>query len=130
MGAQGHERSFMEIKINKEIRKYEEEFFMGLNFRKAVCAVIAMAIGLVVGLGLRKYLSIETISWLIPMAVIPLFIIGFKSFQGLPFEKFLIVYVRHKFATAKKLTLGNDNYNQIMREQIRRSEKNGKKKEK
>lgn len=120
----------MEIKINKEIRKYEEEFFMGLNLRKAACAVIAMALGLAVGLGLRKYLSIETISWVIPLAVIPLFIIGFKSFQGLPFERFVIVYVRHKFAIAKKLTLGNDNYNQLMREQMRRSEKNNGKKKK
>lgn len=115
----------MEIKINKEIRKYEEEFFMGLNFRKAACAVLAVAAGLVIGLGFRKYLSLETISWLIPMAVIPLFIIGFKSFQGLPFEKFLLMYLKHRFVTARKLALGNDNYNQLMREQMR-SEKHGK----
>ena len=116
----------MEIKVKKDIRKYEEEFFMGMNLRKTIFMVAMIALALVTGFCLRKYVSFEAISWLIPIILIPMFFIGFKTYQGLPFEKFFIVYVRHKFFEVKKLSFGNDK----LKINIREGNKHGKKKEK
>ena len=39
----------MEVKMNKEIRDYQESMFMGLDLRQCVCSVLAIltAIGMV-----------------------------------------------------------------------------------
>ena len=42
----------MEVKMNKEIRDYQESMFMGLNLRQCICSVLAIltAVGLYFGL--------------------------------------------------------------------------------
>ena len=52
----------MQIPINKDIRRYQEEIFMGLTLRQLLCS------GIAIGLAVLIYL------W-----------------DGLPFEKFVII---------------------------------------
>ena len=42
----------MQIPINKEIRHYQEEIFLGLNLRQMICSGAAIAVAVAVYLGL------------------------------------------------------------------------------
>ena len=48
----------MQIPINKEIRHYQEEIFLGLNLRQMICSGAAIAVAVAVYLGLTPLLSL------------------------------------------------------------------------
>ena len=50
----------MQIPINKEIRHYQEEIFLGLNLRQMICSGAAIAVAVAVYLGLTPLLGHET----------------------------------------------------------------------
>jgi len=54
----------VEIKINKEIRDYSETIFFGLSMRQFFFSAIACGVALLLFFLLRKYLGIETLSWM------------------------------------------------------------------
>ena len=54
----------MEVKINREIRDYQENIFFGLNLRQLIFSVLAIAVAVGIYFGLRDLLSSETVSWL------------------------------------------------------------------
>lgn len=99
----------MEIKINKEIRNYYEQFIMGMSLRNMVFALIGIAVGLIIGFSLRGKASMEALSWIIPAAVVPFFLFGFKKVNGMYMEKFMAVWFRSVFLFPKKLILKDDN---------------------
>ena len=47
----------MQIPINKEIRHYQEEIFLGLNLRQMICSGAAIAVAVAVYLGLTPLLA-------------------------------------------------------------------------
>lgn len=107
----------MEFKMYKEIRNYYERFFMGLSLRQLICGGIGLAVALVLGFGLRGRVSGETLSWIIPSAVVPFFMIGFKDVKGMPMEKFIIAWFKQRFLMPKKLILRNDDiYSKLFKE--------------
>ena len=75
----------MQIPINKDIRRYQEEIFMGLTLRQLLCS------GIAIGLAAKPLLGQETASWLCILAAAPIAAAGFLSYDGLPFEKFVII---------------------------------------
>ena len=70
----------MQIPINKEIRHYQEEIFLGLNLRQMICSGAAIAVAVAVYLGLTPLLGHETAA-------------GFFTYDCLTFEKFLLVVI-------------------------------------
>ncbi|MEA4848837.1 MAG: PrgI family protein, partial [Clostridiaceae bacterium] len=54
----------MEVKINREIRDYQEAIFFGLSLRQFVFSVLAVTVAVGVYFGLRNALGTETVSWL------------------------------------------------------------------
>ncbi|HAI93111.1 MAG TPA: PrgI family protein [Butyrivibrio sp.] len=109
----------MEFKINKEIRDYKEQFFLGFNARQTAFTVVIVIVALTLHFILRNKMSSDTRSWVIPTAVVPLFLIGFKSFKGMYLEKFIAAWFKQCFLMPKQLTLGNDDYIQeILKEEI------------
>ena len=60
----------MQIPINKEIRHYQEEIFLGLNLRQMICSGAAIAV-----------------------AVAPIAAAGFFTYDCLTFEKFLLIVI-------------------------------------
>lgn len=95
--------SHLEIKINKEIRDYQESIFMGLSLRQFIFAVLAVGVAIGVYFGLRNVLGTETVSWLCVVAAFPFAILGFVKYHGMTAEQFIKAYIQSEFLMPKQL---------------------------
>lgn len=80
----------MQNPINKEIRHYQEEIFMGLTLRQLICSVIAIGAAVLAYLPLESVLGRETASWVCIVAAVPIAAAGFFRYDDLNFEQFLV----------------------------------------
>ncbi len=96
--------TLLEIKINKEIRDYQESIFMGLSLRQFIFAVLAVGVALGVYFGLRNVLGTETVSWLCVVAAFPFAILGFVKYHGMTAEQLIRAYIQSEFLMPKQLT--------------------------
>jgi len=69
----------LEIKINKEIRAYQESIFFGLSMRQFLCSVAAVGLGVIVYFITRDVLHKEIVSWLCILSAAPIAAAGFLS---------------------------------------------------
>ena len=53
----------MEVKMNKEIRDYQESMFMGLDLRQCVCSVLAILTAIGIYFGMRDITGQEITGW-------------------------------------------------------------------
>ena len=67
----------MQYPINKEIRYYEEEIFLGLNLRQLLCSGVAIAVAVLVYLLLEPLIGRETAGWVCIVTAAPLAAAGF-----------------------------------------------------
>ena len=93
----------MEIKINKEIRDYQESVFMGLSLRQFLFSLLAVGIALGVYFGLRNVIGQETVSWLCVVGAFPFAVLGFVRYHGMPAEQFIKAYIESEFLMPKRL---------------------------
>ena len=93
----------MEIKINKEIRDYQESIFMGLSMRQFIFAALAVGVAVGVYFGLRNVFGTETVSWLCVVAAFPFAILGFVKYHGMTAEQFIKAYIQSEFLMPKQL---------------------------
>ena len=100
----------MEIKINKEIRSYQETIFFGLSIRQFVCSVLA--VGTAVGLyfALNRVLDQETVSWVCIVGAAPIAAAGFFQYNGLTLEKFLWAWLKSEVLLSGKRVWKAENY--------------------
>ncbi|PWM29330.1 MAG: PrgI family protein [Clostridiales bacterium] len=84
----------MEIKINKEIRDYQESIFMGLSLRQFLFSMLAVGVAVGIYFGLRSVLGTETVSWLCILGAFPFAILGFVKYHGMTAEQFIMAYIR------------------------------------
>ena len=61
----------MEVKINKDIREYNEAVFFGMSMRQCVGAGMAVLAAVGVYFGLRSQVGTETVSWLCILVAAP-----------------------------------------------------------
>ena len=99
----------MDIRINKEIRDYAEDIFMGLSLRQCIFSVLACGAAGGLFIALRPYLGVETCSWVCMVAAAPFAVLGFVRYNGMPAERFLLVWFRFHFRTQKRLTFHGEN---------------------
>ena len=92
----------MEIKINKEIRDYQESIILGLSARQFLFSAAAVLVAVGVYFGLKKPLGSETVSWLCVLAAFPFAAMGFIKYHGMTAEQFAAVYIR-QLVTPKEL---------------------------
>ena len=99
----------MEVKIPKEIRDYQESIFFGLSARQFIfsCAAVVVAVGMY--FVFRKPLGTEVVSWLCILCAAPFAAIGFFRYNGMPFEKFSLAWIRSEFLMPKKLVFRAEN---------------------
>lgn len=95
----------MEIKIPKEIRQYEEGFFLGLSLRQCLFGALAIAVAVAVFVLLQPMLGLETVSWVCVLAAAPFAFAGFFRYHGMTFEQFAAAWFRTTFLYSKRLIL-------------------------
>ena len=89
----------MEIRINREIRRYTEAVFFGLSMRQFLFSVLAVAAAAAVWFLFREKVSAEALSWLCIAAAAPAAFAGFFSWHGLTAGAFVRVWFRDRILT-------------------------------
>ena len=93
----------MEIKINKEIKEYNETIFFGLSVRQFIFAILACGAAFGVYFGFRDILGTEVVSWLCIFAAAPFAALGFVTYHGMTAEKLLKAIIKSEFLMPRHL---------------------------
>lgn len=99
----------MEVRINKEVRNYQESLFFGLSLRQLLFALLAVAVAVGVYFGLRRVLGNGEIGWVCVLAAFPFALGGFFQYNGMTLERFLLAYIRSEFLFPRRLVFRSDN---------------------
>ena len=97
----------MEVRINKEVRNYQESLFFGLSLRQLLFALLAVAVAVGVYFGLRPVLGNGEIVCV--LAAFPFALGGFFQYNGMTLERFLLAYIRSEFLFPRRLVFKSDN---------------------
>ena len=117
----------MEVKMNKEIRDYQESMFMGLDLRQCVCSVLAILTAVGIYFGMRDITGQEITGWLCVLGDAPFAACGFFKYHGMTAEQFLWAVIKSELLYPKKLVFqSEDIYYSCMQETISLGEKNQK----
>ena len=73
----------MEVKMNKEIRDYQESMFWGLSFRQCLFSVLAILAALGIYFLTRKYAGEQVTGWLCILGTAPFAACGFFRYHGM-----------------------------------------------
>lgn len=99
----------MEIKINKEIKEYNETMFFGLSVRQFIFALIACGAAVGIYFGCRGFLETETLSWLCMLGAAPFAAMGFVKYNGMLAEQIAKAWVRSEVLMPRHLTFTGKN---------------------
>ena len=99
----------IEVRINKEVRDYQESVFFGLSLRQLIFALLAVLVAVSVYFGLRNIVSTGEIGWICVLAAFPFAMGGFFTYNGMTFEKFLLAFIRSELLYPPKLVFRSEN---------------------
>lgn len=117
----------MEVKMNKEIRDYQESMFFGLDFRQCVFSVLAVIAALGIYFSLRDVAGDEITGWLCILGAAPFAACGFFKYHGMTAEQFLWAVIKSELLYPKRLTFQSENlYYTCLEEYLVAGERTGK----
>jgi hypothetical protein len=89
----------MEVKIPKEIKAYKERFILNLTLRQTISFILGIFVVVPIFLlGTFKYQwNQEIVSWMAILLGVPVFGIGFFSYNEMSIEKFLFQFFKVNF---------------------------------
>ena len=99
----------MEIKINQEIKEYNETMFFGLSVRQFIFAVLARASEVGIYFGCRSFMGTETLSWVCMLGAAPFAALGFIKYNGMTAEKIAKAWIRSEILMPRKLVFQGEN---------------------
>ena len=99
----------MEVRINKEVRNYQESLFFGLTLRQFIFALLAVAVAVGVYFGLRPVMGEGEIGWLCVLAAFPFALGGCFQYNGMTLEQFLLDFLRTELLYPGKLVFQSEN---------------------
>jgi len=101
---------FIEVRINKEVRDYQESLFFGLSLRQFLFALLAVLVAVGVYFGLRNVVGPGEIGWMCVLAAFPFALGGFFTYNGMTFERFVQAFIRSEFLCPKRLVFRSENF--------------------
>lgn len=114
----------MEVRINKEVRDYQESLFFGLSLRQFLFALLAVLVAVGLYFGLRHVMGSGEIGWICVLAAFPFALCGFFTYNGMTFERFLLAVIRSELLYPRKLVFKSENlYASILKSSFRGLEK-------
>lgn len=110
----------IEVRINKEVRDYQESLFFGLSLRQLVFALLAVLAAVGLYFGLRNIVGSGEIGWICVLSAFPFALGGFFTYNGMTFEKFLLAFIRSELLYPKKLVFRSENlYANVLKDSFR-----------
>jgi hypothetical protein len=100
----------LDIKINKEIRSYQESIFFGLSMRQMFCSVGALGIAVGLYFLLNERIGKEPTSWLCIIGAAPFAAAGFFRYNGMTVEKFAFAWLKSEVFCAGRRLYKAENY--------------------
>ena len=100
----------MEVRINKEVRNYQESLFFGLSLRQFLFALLAVLVALAMYFCLRPVLGTGEIGWVCILAAFPFALGGFFTYNGMTLEQFLWAVVKSEFLFAGGRPFASENF--------------------
>ena len=99
----------MEIKINQEIKEYNETIFFGLSVRQFIFAILACTSAVGIYFGCRSFMGTETLSWVCMLGAAPFAALGFIKYNGMTAEKIAKAWIRSEILMPRKLVFQGEN---------------------
>ena len=116
--------NFIEVKVPKEIRDYQEPIFFGLSTRHFLCSLLPLVEAVAIYFGLRPFVGSEEVGWMCILGAAPFAACGFFKYHGMTAEKLAWVWFKSEFLYPKKLVFQSDSlYYEAMEEAIAEGEK-------
>jgi hypothetical protein len=100
---------FIEIKIPKEVRDYQESIFFGLSLRQLLFSLLAVGVAVLLYFGLRNFIGTSEIGWVCILAAFPFAMCGFFRYNGMNFEQFVCAVIRSELRYPKVLKYKSEN---------------------
>ena len=97
----------IEVKINKEVRDYQESLFFGLSTRQFIFALLAVLVAVGVYFLLRNVTG--DVGWICILAAFPFALGGFFKYNGMNMEQFLWAFLRSAILCPDRLVFKSDN---------------------
>ena len=114
----------MEVKMNKEIRDYQESMFWGLSFRQCLFSVLAILAALGIYFLTRKYAGEQVTGWLCILGAAPFAACGFFRYHGMTAEQFAWTVIKSELLYPKRLVFKSETlYFSCLEESLRLGEK-------
>ena len=98
----------LEVRINKEVRDYQEILFFGLSLRQFLFALLAVAVAVGVYFGLHTVVGNADVGWLCVLAAFPFALGGFFQYNSMTFEQFILAVIRSELLYPKRLVFKSD----------------------
>lgn len=100
----------MEIQLNKDLQKFQDNFFMGLNVRQTIFGGICLGLGVAAFVvSTKQGLNAESASWLCAGVVLPFAALGFVNYNGMTFERLVKVWIKQYILCPKKVVTRLEN---------------------
>ena len=99
----------IEVRINKEVRDYQESLFFGLSLRQLLFALLAVIVAVAVYFSLRNTVGSGEIGWVCVLAAFPFALGGFFTYNGMTLERFILAFIRSEFLYHRRLVFKSEN---------------------
>lgn len=90
------------VRIPEEIRLYKEKMVFGLTWRQLISTIISVMVCVPLYLFAGTAIPSELVSWIIIFIALPIVSFGYFRFNGMAFEKFIVVVIKKEFLFPKK----------------------------
>ena len=100
----------MEVRINKEVKDYQESIFFGLSLRQFIFSVLAVGIAVLIYFLLKDLVGTSEVGWICILGAMPFALMGFVRYNGLSAEKLIAAFIRSEYLMPRFLTYRADNY--------------------
>lgn len=101
--------NLIEIKINKEVRDYQESIFFGLSLRQLLFSLLAVGVAVLLYFGLRSFVGSGETGWICIVAAFPFALGGFFRYNGMNLEQFLLAVLRAELLYPRVLKYKTEN---------------------
>lgn len=94
----------LQVKVRKDIFRYEERFYLGLTLRKALCTYPTI---IVVGAILAAnywilHIDKDLLQYIILFIALPPLAIGWIKIKDMPIEKYLMYFYRYHYQSQER----------------------------